>query len=140
MARRPAVCRALAAALFFTASGPVTAIAASVSNQGGDVLVSRGQGFVPVKALTELAPGGQVLVRPSGLATISYASNCTVRIGTGIWQVQDKAPCADGATEIDFTTRMNQQAGPPPGGLDAAVAARRYSGRPDMCVLVVPAG
>ncbi len=55
---------------------------------------------------------------------ISYASNCTVRVGSGVWLVQQQAPCANGTTEVDFTTRMNQQAEPPPGGgLDPNVEA-----------------
>jgi hypothetical protein len=55
------------------------------------------------------------------LATIAYASDCTVRVGSGVWLVQEAAPCAPGTTVIDFTGRMNQQppadppADPPPG-------------------------
>jgi hypothetical protein len=112
--------RVLVATLATAISGLPAANAATVSNQGGEVLVNRGQGFVPVAANAELAPGGQVLVQPGGLATIAYASNCTVRVGSGVWAVQATAPCAQGTAEIDFTGRMNQ-AGPgagtdPPGG------------------------
>ncbi len=115
MARGTAACKSLVAALFFWTSGPLSADAATVSNRGGDVLISKGQGFVPISGNAELAAGAQVLVRPGGLATISYASSCTVRVGSGIWLIQDMAPCTDGTTEIDFTSRMNQQAPPPPG-------------------------
>ena len=118
MAGVTAACKYLIAALFFWTSGPLLADAATVSNRGGDVLISKGQGFVPVSGYAELPAGAQVLVRPGGVATISYASTCTVRVGSGVWLVQDKAPCTDGTTEIDFTTRMNQQAPPPPAGDD----------------------
>lgn len=93
------------------------ASAARVSNQGGAVLVNSGNGFVPISVDTELAPGGRVLVQPGGLASIVYAGNCTVRVGSGFWLVQQAAPCPDGATELDFTGRMNQQGPPgdPPG-------------------------
>jgi hypothetical protein len=46
------------------------------------------------------------------LATITYVGNCTVRVGSGFWLVQQSAPCADGATTIDFAERMNQEAPP----------------------------
>jgi hypothetical protein len=107
--------RFLVATLVCAMSGPLVANAATVSNRGGEVLVSRGQGFVPLKADAELAPGSHVLVQPGGLATIAYASNCTVRVGSGVWLVQATVPCTEGTTEIDFTGRMNQ-AGPGPGG------------------------
>lgn len=117
--------RLLVATLCSAVCGSLAANAATVSNRGGEVLVSRGQGFAPIKADAELAPGGQVLVQPGGLATIAYATNCTVRVGSGVWSVQQTAPCAEGTTEIDFTGRMNQ-AGPgsglPPPEGDALAA------------------
>jgi hypothetical protein len=101
---------------------PLTVDAATVSNEGGSVLVSKGKGFSPIASHAEVAPGSQVLVRPGGLAVITYADNCAVRVGSGVWLVQDAPPCADGATLIDFTGRMNQQAEPPPlPGIDPAV-------------------
>ena len=60
----------------------------------------------------ELAPGQQVMVQPGGSAAIAYAGNCIVRVGSGVWHVQPVAPCANGATEIDFTGRMNQETPP----------------------------
>jgi len=87
--------------------------AATVSLQSGNVLVSKGeQGFVPITGAIELAPGGRIMVQPGGLATISYATGCAVRVGSGFWVVQEIAPCASGTSEIDFATRMNQQAPP----------------------------
>ena len=97
--------------------GPLTANAATVSKQIGAVLVNSGNGFISITSETEVAPGNQIMVPPGGLATITYASNCAVRIGSGVWWVQAAAPCANGATVIDFTGRMNQEAlpTPPPG-------------------------
>src|SRR5262245_23639729 len=88
--------------------GSVPARAATVTGQGGTVLVSRGeQGFVPLASAAELAAGGRVFVQPGGSATIVYASGCSVRVGSGFWVVQEQAPCAPGTTEIDLTARMN---------------------------------
>jgi hypothetical protein len=97
----------IVAALF----GP--AEAATVSGQGGTVLVSSGDAFVPLSGSTELAAGGRVMVRPGGTAIINYG-NCTVRVGSGFWLVQEAAPCAPGTTEIDFSTKMSGGALDPP--------------------------
>jgi hypothetical protein len=99
---------AVAALLY--GSSPVSA--ATVSGQDGTVLVNKGDGFIPITSDAELAPGGQIMVQPGGSALITYASNCTVRIGAGrVWTVQEAPPCAEGHTFIDFTGRMNQQGG-----------------------------
>ena len=52
------------------------------------------------------------MVRPGGIAVITYAGNCSVRVGSGLWHVQPSAPCANGTQSIDFTGRMNQQGDP----------------------------
>ena len=98
--------------------GPLSADAATVSKQSGAVLINTGSGFSPILSDAELAPGHQIMVQPGGLASITYANNCVVRVGSGIWLVQATPPCANGATEIDFTTRMNQATDPtPPPGI-----------------------
>jgi len=88
--------------------------AATVSNQAGTVLVGRDQGFVPISGSVELAPGGRIMVRPGGVATVTYNGSCTVRIGSGFWVVQEASPCTQGKTEIDFTNRMSGGALDPP--------------------------
>jgi hypothetical protein len=97
-------------------AGAMAAKAATVSSQGGTVLVSSGEGFRALTGPAQLAAGNQVMVRPGGVATIAYGSDCLVRVGSGVWLVQAAAPCAPGTREIDFTGRMNQQppADPPP--------------------------
>jgi len=87
--------------------------AATVSHQAGEVLIGKGTGFVPVTGSVDVAPGGQVMVRPGGLAAIYYPG-CTVRIGSGFWVVQQIAPCPAGKSELDFTTRMSGGALDPP--------------------------
>jgi hypothetical protein len=91
---------------------PSSLNAATVSKEGGTVLISKGEGFAPIAGDAQLIAGNQVMVRPGGMATIAYGAACTVRVGSGVWLVQEKAPCAPGTTMIDFTGRMNQQ---PPG-------------------------
>src|SRR5262245_3635857 len=98
--------RALVVALLSTAMTGNFASAATVTSEGGTILASTGEGFKPIPVAMELPPGAQVMVKSDGLATIIYASNCTVRVGPGLWLVQDKAPCKDGATVIDFTEQM----------------------------------
>ena len=91
---------------------PALADAAVVSGASGAVLVSSGEGFVPLTGAAELAPGAQVMVKPGGYAQIAYAGNCTVKVGSGLWTVQPSVPCTNGATEIDLTGRMNQATTP----------------------------
>jgi hypothetical protein len=98
--------RTLLVALLSTAMTANFASAATVMNEGGSILASTGEGFKPIPVAMELPPGAQVMVKSDGLATISYGSNCSVRVGPGLWLVQDKAPCKDGATVIDFTGQM----------------------------------
>jgi hypothetical protein len=88
--------------------------AATVSGQNGTVLIGQGDGFAPLNAPAEVAPGTRIMVRPGGMATVTYAGNCVVRLGSGLWMVQSSSPCPAGKTSIDFTSRMNQQT-PPPG-------------------------
>src|SRR5262245_16931733 len=98
--------RTLVVALLSTAMAGNFAGAATVSNEGGTILASTGDGFQPIQASMELPPGARVMVKSDGLATITYGSTCTVRVGPGLWLVQDKAPCKDGAAVVDFTGRM----------------------------------
>jgi hypothetical protein len=107
-----------------SASFSPVAHAATVAAVEGEVLVNSGSGFKPITgALSGVKPGTEVMVRPGGAATITYASNCSVRVPSGVWAVQATAPCA-GKETIDFTTRMNQEA--PPAG-DAPAAAGDYT-------------
>ena len=99
----------------------LTVSAATVSGEDGSVLVNNGAGFVRVLSSTEVTPASQIMVSPGGSALIAYAGNCTVRVPSGVWHVQQASPCAEGATLIDFTTRMNDGA-PRPSGDKSFVA------------------
>src|SRR5215831_9136008 len=103
----PKPCRLLLAGLLSTAMAVSPLSAATVSNEGGAVLVSLGDGFEPLASSKELAPGGRVMVKSGGLATIAYSANCSVRVGSGLWLVQEKAPCREGTALLDLTGRMN---------------------------------
>ena len=104
--------RVLLAGLLSAAMAASPLSAATVLNEGGAVLVSAGEGFEPIKGSKELAPGGQVMVKSGGLATIAYSANCSVRVGSGLWMVQDKAPCREGTAVLDLTGRMNDGLNP----------------------------
>jgi hypothetical protein len=104
--------RTAASALCVFLLGHTAADAATVSKRSGGVLINRGSGFVTLGADAELTPGQQVMVQQGGSASIVYANNCVVRLGSGVWFVQAVPPCANGATEIDFTGRMNQATPP----------------------------
>jgi hypothetical protein len=102
-------CKIAAIALSVALFGSLSAGAATVASQAGTVLISKGDGFAPIGAEAEIAAGGRVMVRPGGVALITYASDCSVRVGSGLWLIQEKSPCTNGTTLIDFTGRMNQQ-------------------------------
>ena len=76
-------CRILAVGLLSTALAANVCSAATVSNEGGNVLVSTGEGFEPIASSKELPPGGRVMVKSGGQATIMYTANCRVRVGSG---------------------------------------------------------
>ena len=108
----PKTSRLLVVGFLSTAMAASPCSAATVSNEGGAVLVSMGEGFEPIATSKELPPGGRVMVKSGGLATIAYSANCSVRVGSGLWLVQEKAPCKDGTAFLDFTGRMNDGLNP----------------------------
>ena len=104
-------CRLLTVGLLSTALAANVCSAATVSNEGGNILVSTGDAFEPIASSKELPPGGRVMVKPGGQAMIMYTANCRVRLGQGLWLVQDKAPCREGTVLLDFTGRMGEGLG-----------------------------
>ena len=105
------------AALFATFWVSQVTQAATVASIQGEVLINSGEGFKPITGtLGDVKAGGMVMVRPGGLATITYASNCSVRVPSGVWAIQASAPCAAGKEAIDFSTRMNEETPPPEDG------------------------
>ncbi len=68
--------------------------AATVSPDGGTVLISNGEGFLPITGDVEVSPGGQVMVQPGGMAHITYAGGCVIRVGPGqISAISETSPC-----------------------------------------------
>ena len=91
-----------------------TSQAATISSIQGEVLVNSGSGFKPLADVPgDLKAGSQVMIRPGGAAMITYASNCSVRVPSGVWAVQSSATCSAGTSVIDFSSRMNQETPPP---------------------------
>ena len=108
--------KSISGALLAIAYGCSTVCAATISGPSGAVLINEGNGFVPLAAATDLAPGARVMVNPGQVATITYSDSCSVKVGSGrVWTVQPAAPCANGTREVDFTNRMNDGMGPGPG-------------------------
>lgn len=90
-------------------SAPVSA--ATVASQSGQLLINSGDGFKVAGGATEVAPGGQIMVR-DGTARIAYSSECSVLVGPGrVWTVAAAAPCKGGVSTLDMTT-VSYQGGP----------------------------
>lgn len=96
-------------ACYVSSTSLAAADATTVHPQGGEILIDNGTGFAVISTATKLVPGDRFMVRPGGTALITYAKNCSVRVGSGrVWMVQENPPCAAGDTSIDLTGRMNQ--------------------------------
>jgi hypothetical protein len=53
---------------------------AQLSGISGNVLVDRGDGFVPATGTTELRPGNRILVSGKGGALLTYGPGCSVSL------------------------------------------------------------
>jgi hypothetical protein len=66
-----------------------------VSPKGGEVRIGTGQGFERIVAPTEVAAGAQVMVSPTGAASIAYSETCVVIApAAAITVIASEAPCA----------------------------------------------
>jgi hypothetical protein len=73
---------------------PASVHAAMVSPRSGEVRVGTGQGFQLIVAPTEVAVGAQVLVGPSGAASITYSDTCVVNApAAAVTVVESRPPC-----------------------------------------------
>ncbi len=78
----------------FLAALPACAFAAMVSPKAGEVRIGAGQGFQLIVAPTEVAAGAQVMVSPTGAASIAYSNNCVVPApAAAITVVESRPPC-----------------------------------------------
>ena len=67
---------------------------ASLERVGGNVLVSRGQGFAPISGQNGLNPGDLVLAMSGGTASIRYGAGCSVAVRSGaVVAVAAASPC-----------------------------------------------
>ena len=70
--------------LLLLSMGLSQAGAATVSAEGGKVLVNTGSGFSDsCRQIVKVPPGTQVLVGQAGSALITYAGDCAVRVPSG---------------------------------------------------------
>jgi hypothetical protein len=69
-------------------------LAATVEPMQGNVYVSRGQGFAPIKGRVEAKAGDSVMVDPGGSAVIAYSDRCKVTVQPGtIATIAPSSPC-----------------------------------------------
>lgn len=74
---------------------PASVHAATVSPRSGEVRVGTGQGFQRIVAPTEVAVGAQVMVGPTGAASIAYSDNCVVTApAAAVTVVESRSPCS----------------------------------------------
>jgi hypothetical protein len=74
---------------------PASVHAAMVSPRSGEVRVGTGQGFQRIVAPTEVAVGAQVMVGPTGAASIAYSDNCVVTApAAAVTVVESRSPCS----------------------------------------------
>lgn len=67
---------------------------ATVGAVSGTVLVNRGNGYVRLTG-TSVKPGEQIMVRPGGQATLTYADGCVSRAVPGtVLVVGSASPCS----------------------------------------------
>jgi hypothetical protein len=86
--------RVLGLVCAFLAAFPACAFAAMVSPKAGEVRIGAGQGFQLIVAPTEVAAGAQVMVSPTGAASIAYSNDCVVPApAAAITVVESRPPC-----------------------------------------------
>ncbi len=94
---------ALAAAV--VVSSTVSAIAATVSTQQGQVLVNAGQGYRQVAGAVQAGAGASVVANPGGLGQVTYPDGCTVTVEPGtVYTIAQESPCNAGPVGLNGTT------------------------------------
>lgn len=68
--------------------------AATVAVTQGEVLVSRGDGYEPVRGNAEVLAGDSIVARPGGAAKITFSNGCSVFLAMGmVYSVPAEPPC-----------------------------------------------
>ena len=97
---------AFCTALVFATSS----FAATLSPGQGDVLVSRGTGYRPVKEMVEVSAGDQIMVKPKGEAHLTYPDGCTVLLKQGaVYTVTAKSPCVNKDSYLETPASLNAE-------------------------------
>ena len=87
-----------AALVSFVGLAAMPALAATLADATGKVLVNQGAGFVAGSLSQALPVGSRVMVQGSGQAKVSYPDLCVVIVTQEhVHTVGDKSPCATGA-------------------------------------------
>ena len=91
-----------------------TSKAASLTQIKGKVLVSRGQGFVPVQPTAEIRPGDYIMVEAGGSAQVQFASGCFVPVKPGnLFTVPSPEACQVRKIETGSIRQAAQYVGGP---------------------------
>ena len=106
------------------AAAPVEA--ARLQGATGNVVVNRGQGFVPVKGDSEVFAGDQIVVGAGGQAVLAYGDGCDVPVEVGkVTEVGPKPPCQLGR---QITTQAVNDPAPAPAPADGGAFGGIFEG------------
>lgn len=78
-----------------------SAFAQSLTQIKGNVLVSRGAGYVPVKGMATLSAGNMIMARPGSSAVLLYAAGCRVNVLPGSIVTVSETPLCEVVSGID---------------------------------------
>jgi hypothetical protein len=113
-----------------------SAQAATVTVERGEVLVSRGKGFVLVTKPTEVVSGDQIMARPKGSGRIAFEDGCIATVVPGVvFTVASASPCQRSGSHIE--TGGSLKDGPTP---EQRLVDDRRDVLPFLAVLGVAAG
>jgi hypothetical protein len=72
--------------------------AANLEITKGEVLLSRGRGYHPIRSSMQLRVGDTVVSKPGGAARITFADGCSIHLELGmVFTVEAASPCVSGA-------------------------------------------
>lgn len=78
-----------------------SAYAQSLTEIKGNVLVSRGTGYVPVKGTATLSAGNMIMAKPGSSAVLVYAAGCRVNVLPGSIVTVSATPLCEVVGGID---------------------------------------
>src|SRR5215210_3961409 len=91
-------------AAVLAASTALSAVAATVTTQQGQVLLNRGQGFKQVPGSAQAGAGAKVVANPGGLGQVTYPDGCTVTVQPcSVYTIAQESPCKTGVLTPNTT-------------------------------------